>query len=497
MTTPPPLPELPPEPVVGPEALRRAPFYFPNLIAAFAGAIGVVVGSIGPWISFMGMSRNNLEWGADGMITLILGIVAALCLFAVLNFGRTQVRSTRMVILGVVAGIAGVLAFIVGLYDADQVSSREAEVFGRTVGPEIGWGLWLVLISGPVLAITSAVVIMQVKSIAKKAPQAVEGPPPSAPLAPPPPPPGGWAPPPPHPEPAAAPPEPPAGPPPPVPAAEVFPPTPPPTQAAEIPPPAPLAPVPMQESESPPIPPTGPFVPTPTVPWPPPPNPPGGPLFPPAAASDLNAPSGMPAPAGSERSGLRRAAPWIGGAGALAAALTAGVLIGPYLTGDKKDTPPAAAPTTTTTTTTTAPVTTTTTSQPATSPTTARPEPAGAGAEVFGPFDKGDAKVYYNGKPREVRGTVNCFSTDDGFLIGIGPPGNPVNVKLSPDLSRVLFASLGTVDGEYTVGFLDGQAKGEAAVTQNGDTYRITGSVPANYSPNPPTVPFDIEATCS
>jgi len=158
---------LPPDPMVGPEQVKASPFYWPNLVAALIASIGIAVGSIGPWIAFMGMSRNAIGIGRDGTITLILGIIAALALFALLNFGRTQVRSRRMVVLGMVAGVAGAVAFVIALLSALDVSSRENEFMGRTIGPEIGWGLWMILIGGPVLAVTSAIVVQQVKAIAK------------------------------------------------------------------------------------------------------------------------------------------------------------------------------------------------------------------------------------------------------------------------------------------------------------------------------------------
>ena len=173
MTTPPPT-ALPDDPELRPDQIKDAPYYWPNLIAALAAAIGVAVGSIGPWIAFMGISRNNIGEGADGTITLILGIIAALCLFALLNFGRTRVRSKRMIGLGTVAGIAGVLAFLIGVIDAQEVSSRKTEILGKTIGPEIGWGLWMILIAGPVLAITSGIVVKQVMTIAKNNPAPTE-----------------------------------------------------------------------------------------------------------------------------------------------------------------------------------------------------------------------------------------------------------------------------------------------------------------------------------
>ena len=501
MTTPPPA-ALPPDPEVRPEQIKSAPFYLPNLVAALASAIAVAVGSIGPWIAFMGMSRNNIGDGADGTITLILGIVAALALFALLNFGRTQVRSKRMVALGTVAGIAGVLAFLIGFIDAQEVSSRKTEILGKTIGPEIGWGLWMILIAGPALAITSAIVVKQVMNIAKAnaEPPASERfridmggsrPTPSAKPAPP------------------------AAPVAPQPAVKILPPpTPPiptpttPVPTPPVPTPPPVAPVAAVPEPAPPSavvsPPPAPLPPTP--PAPPTPRP-VAPPPPPRRVADLpptpvSAPTLPPPPVNSDvgRSGLRRAAPWAGGAAALAAAVAAGVWAGPYLTGGDKTTEPAAAPTSTTTmkastTTTTVVPSSTTTSSPTASA-------AGSGASsapaTFGPFTSGDAKVLVGGQPREVRGDVSCFLYGGKVNISIGPMGNPVGATITEADTRVSSVSLGNVDG-VMLAYLDGAANGSATATKDGKSYRITGTaagVDLRNPLQPYTRPFEISVTC-
>lgn len=471
MTTPPPSP--PPDPIVSPSQVKAAPFYWPNLIAALIAAICVAIGSIGPWIAFMGMSRNNIGSGADGTITLILGIVAALALFVLLNFGRTQVKSGRMVGLGTVAGIAGVLAFIIGFVDARTVSSRKAEIFGNTIGPDIGWGLWMILIAGPVLAVTSAVVVKQVKNIAKANAESASpahnfridlGTPASTI-------------------------QPPASPapttlPPPSPAAPT--PPPPPPMPAPSPPPAAVASTSQPSPEPPPVP------------------------FPfqeetgPSARDTLSAstfpvaaPAGSPPEAQTRRiesgtSGIRRAAPWVAGAAAVGAAFAGGIWVAPHLTGGKQN---SGTESSTTATRIAAPPPSTALSSPMTTA-TPQEKPAGATDGVFGPFDSGNAEVFVDGKPREVRGKIKCYQYDGDFWIMIEPPGNKVTVKLSQDLSRVLTVDLGTVNGKYIPMFLDGSARGNASATNNGNSHRITGTISTGYLATDPTLPFEIDVTC-
>ena len=495
---------LPPEPMVGPQQIKASPFYWPNLIAALVAALGIAVGSIGPWIAFMGISRNAV--GNDGTITLILGIAAALALFALLNFGRTEVRAGRMITLGTIAGIAGVIAFVIAFLGAQEVSSRKTEIMGSTIGPEIGWGLWMILISGPVLAITSLVVVNQVKSMAKtvgggSAAARVIAPPPaplpqSEPL-----------------RPAPAPAPPPTPTPPPAPPAPAM-------LAAAAP--APEPPKSLQPAE-PPKPEvrneeTAPREPVsiPTAATPPPAA---------QAAADAAAPKQI---VDSGRSATRRLTPWIAGVGALAAAVAGGVWAAPYLTGGKQNNDTessivesasvpapsvAAAPSSAAAAASSAAASAAAAassaaaaavssgaaaaSSAASASTTTAPA-AGSSSAAFGPFTSGDAKVFVDGKPREVRGDVFCSAYGGKMNINIGPMGNPVGVILPEGDSRVSSVTLGTVDG-IMLGFLDGAANGNAAATKDGKSYRITGTA-AGFDPanplEPYTKPFNIEVTC-
>ena len=276
-----------PDLLVGPEQVKVSPFYWPNLIAALIGSICVAVGSVGPWISFMGMTRNAIGMGRDGTITLILGIIAALALFALLNFGRTEVRSRRMVSLGTVAGIAGAAAFVTALASSLEVSSREVEFMGQTMGPEIGWGLWMILIGGPVLAATSAIVVWQVKAIAKTkvaGPAAIKG-------------------------------------------ASVQPPAP-------SPKPAPPQPVRPADTPIPPAPPAPPVQQAASGLWSPPAESAGSFPAQPAAAVSPASPTKH---AESDNSGIRRIAPWAAGVAAVGAAFAGGILVATQLTGGNQN----------------------------------------------------------------------------------------------------------------------------------------------------------------
>ena len=143
--------------------VNAAPFYLPNLIAAMIASVSLVIGSIGPWITFFALSRGNVD--GDGMVTLILGIVAGVSLFVLLNLGRGRVTAGWMIALAWTGFVAGMISFAIAVYAVVQVSSRKTELFGQTIGAQVGWGLWLVLIASLVLAATSVVVASQIPKL--------------------------------------------------------------------------------------------------------------------------------------------------------------------------------------------------------------------------------------------------------------------------------------------------------------------------------------------
>jgi hypothetical protein len=142
-----------------------APLYLPNLIAALVASAGIVIGSLGPWLTFLVFDRSNTD--RDGKYTLVAGILATAALFVVGILGRSRpVKTERMARLCRVPIVMGVLTFVVGAIDAHEVLSRHVELFGQTLGPQIGWGLWMVLIMSVVLVVTASVLARQSRKLA-------------------------------------------------------------------------------------------------------------------------------------------------------------------------------------------------------------------------------------------------------------------------------------------------------------------------------------------
>ena len=134
--------------------LSASPYYLPNLVAAMVASVGVVVGSVGPWATVAELLTKNGAW-LHGTITLVLGAVAGITSFVVLNRARAGVSPRSLLVLTWVAPVAGLICLVIAVIDIHQVATAGEQV-------QIGWGLWMVAICSAALCVTAAVVAMQV-----------------------------------------------------------------------------------------------------------------------------------------------------------------------------------------------------------------------------------------------------------------------------------------------------------------------------------------------
>lgn len=151
-----PLPTAEPAFVI-PSTAPRDSKYSLTLIVALIASIGVIVGSIGPWATFMAFTKLGIE--GDGAFTLVAGALAAMALFKMLT-GQGKAN----IVIRCTSAIAGAVSIIIALVSMDEVSSLNSEVLGKTVGAQVGWGLWLVLLSAIVLCFNGTTVAKQSKS---------------------------------------------------------------------------------------------------------------------------------------------------------------------------------------------------------------------------------------------------------------------------------------------------------------------------------------------
>ncbi len=137
---------------------NAVPAYSPSLIAALLASVGVIVGSLAPWATFMAFTKNGID--GDGWMTLGIGVLSAIALFSILTRGGKAHRGDRWIGAG-----AGVICLVISIASIMDVMSQTTEVFDRTIGIQVGWGLWLVAISSATLFLTGLTVAKQTRRI--------------------------------------------------------------------------------------------------------------------------------------------------------------------------------------------------------------------------------------------------------------------------------------------------------------------------------------------
>lgn len=115
-------------------------------IIAAATCVLVVIGSLAPWATAGGRSANGTADGADGVITMILAILAVATVAATVYLGAGVPR----IVVQWATVILGLALVVIGIIDVQDVNSGDVV--------SVGWGLWLVLVSG--VALTAAGVLL-------------------------------------------------------------------------------------------------------------------------------------------------------------------------------------------------------------------------------------------------------------------------------------------------------------------------------------------------
>lgn len=99
----------------------------PRLLWALGSALAIIVGSLGPWITWGAISVSGTGDGRDGTFTLILGVVALVLV---------GLKRARLVV-ALLAAAALAVALMDGVDIARSVDTEDS-IFGSI---EIGWGL--------------------------------------------------------------------------------------------------------------------------------------------------------------------------------------------------------------------------------------------------------------------------------------------------------------------------------------------------------------------
>jgi hypothetical protein len=139
------------------------PYYRPSLIAAIAATVGVMVGTIGPWVTALIITVTGLDAGNWGIAALTLGAVSCIALLIELFWPRTPFNPRWAVPLAWAAAVAGVACLVYAVPFLIRIMTiPKANFFGIPVGAGVGWGLWLLAFSSAVLCVAASIVATQI-----------------------------------------------------------------------------------------------------------------------------------------------------------------------------------------------------------------------------------------------------------------------------------------------------------------------------------------------
>ena len=115
---------------------------------ALAAAVGLIIGSIGPWVSVLGLTDSGLD--KDGVITLpcAIGAIAGL-----IHHDRKGTRG------GLIAALVlGALAALITVIDYFDVQGEDVEGVDLA---SVEWGLYLAVFSAIALFVTSLMLFLR------------------------------------------------------------------------------------------------------------------------------------------------------------------------------------------------------------------------------------------------------------------------------------------------------------------------------------------------
>ncbi|MFI5508968.1 DUF732 domain-containing protein [Mycobacterium sp. NPDC051804] len=145
-----------------PWPINAEPYYRPTLIGGLAATVGIMIGSVSPWLSVIVFTINGLDAGNWGITTLTLGALSGIALVVILLWGRTPFGPRWAVPLAWSVAVAAVACLTFGLTILIRLlAAPKTDLFGITIGPAVGWGLWLLTLSSAVLCATASIVAMQ------------------------------------------------------------------------------------------------------------------------------------------------------------------------------------------------------------------------------------------------------------------------------------------------------------------------------------------------
>lgn len=127
------------------------------IIGAFAALGGMVVGSIGPWVTTPLVNVNGLDGGKDGWGVVVMAAIGAFVL--VVGVMKQQAPAARWVLAG-----CGVIGAAICAFDWQDVESRRTGDLSNLI--HVGWGLQIAAVSSGVLVVCALLAPVRHKAAA-------------------------------------------------------------------------------------------------------------------------------------------------------------------------------------------------------------------------------------------------------------------------------------------------------------------------------------------
>lgn len=145
-----------------PRPLSPQPYIHPSLVTAIAASVGIIIGSVAPWLSAIIFTVDGLDAGMWGLTTLALGALSAVAMTLAFFWGRFPTTLRRTVPLAWASTVAGAWCLAVSAGIVYRVLSLpRTKLFGIPVGASVGWGLSLLTFSAVVLCVTASMTAMR------------------------------------------------------------------------------------------------------------------------------------------------------------------------------------------------------------------------------------------------------------------------------------------------------------------------------------------------
>jgi ipoprotein LpqH len=127
---------------------------------------------------------------------------------------------------------------------------------------------------------------------------------------------------------------------------------------------------------------------------------------------------------------------------------------------------------------------------------------AASSAGASGTASPQQNRVLVDGQDQGAVEHVRCGTFNDGIGIKIGMGDHGVEVLLSntdpPGVQSVHFSNIliGGVEADVGLDYEPGQNEGDAQATNQGNTYKITGTATSSNATKPGSKSFEIDVTC-